>query len=320
MSSQLPNNISPANIACVSVGVADMNAVRRLWVDALGMAVIEQRHGADPELARLWDMPADQIVEQLLLGTPGASSGRLHFVQFREPAAAVRNGAAPTDLGAKNLDVNCTNMPLLVERLTAAGYTFRSAISEYEIDGITAREVQMPVHDDVNLVLIEVLSGGFEAQYTSAGFAALTSFVVIVPDVGREEVFYQQLFGMQKILTHKLSGPEIEVAAGLPAGTVLDLHLLGGPDNIFGRMELIEYVGVQGDNRFAQALPPATGILSCGFQVESLDEFAALARVHDAQIEDSLAVDVIFGRGKLLRLRSPAGLRLEILESANGTM
>ena len=320
MLSQFPNKNSPANIAYVSVGVADMNVVRRLWVDALGMTVIEQRVGADPALARLWGIHADQIVEQLLLGTPGASSGRLHFVQFREPAAAVRNGAAPTDLGAKNLDVNCTNMPLLVERLTAAGYTFRSAISEYEIDGITAREVQMPVHDDVNLVLIEVLGDGFEAQYTSAGFAALTSFVVIVPDVDREEIFYQELFGMQKILTHKLSGPEIEVAAGLPAGTVLDLHLLGGPDNIFGRMELIEYVGVNGDNRFAHAVPPATGILRCGFLVESLDEFAALARSHDVQMDESLSVDAIFGRGKLLRLRSPAGLRLEILELASGTV
>ena len=318
MSSQSAEEISPANISFVSVGVADMNVVRRSWVNELGLDILDHRHGADKELARLWNIPAEQIVEQLLLGTPGASSGRLHFVQFREPAAAVRSGAATTDLGAKNLDVNCTNMPLLVERLTAAGYSFRSAISEYEIDNITAREVQMPAHDDLNLVLIEVLGDGFDAEYTATGFAALTSFVVIVPDVEREEKFYQQLFGMQKILTHKLSGPEIEVAAGLPAGTVLDLHLLGGPDNIFGRMELIEYVGVAGDNRFVRAVPPATGILHCGFLVESLDEFAAQAGRHNIHLEEPLIVDVIFGRGKLLRLGSPAGLSLEILEPASG--
>jgi catechol 2,3-dioxygenase-like lactoylglutathione lyase family enzyme len=314
MSSQSVKQISPVNIACVSVGVADMNAVRRLWVDELGLDVIDRRRGPDAELARLWNIPAEQIVEQLLLGTPGAASGRLHFVQFREPEDAVRKGAAPTDLGAKNLDVNCTDMPALVARLRAAGYAFRSEIGEYDIDGITAREVQMPVHDDVNVVLIEVLTKGFEVEYTAAGFAALTSFVVIVPDVEREIAFYQQLFGMQNILSHKLSGPAIEMAAGLPAGTVLDLHLLGGPDNLFGRMELIEYVGVNGANCFTRAVPPATGILRCGFAVASLDEFAALALEHAVPITRSLEVDVIFAKGKFLQLSSPAGLQIEIYE------
>jgi len=295
-----------------------MEPVRRLWIDELGLDVIARREGPDPELAILWGIPAGQFAEQLLLGTPGAATGHLHFVQFRDPVDAVRAGAAPTDLGAKNLDVNCTDMPERVARLQQTGYSFRSDIGEYELDGIRAREVQVPVHDDINLVLIEVLTKGFEVDYTAKAFAALTSFVVIVPDVEREAAFYRQLFGMENILTHKLSGPAIEMAAGLPAGTVLDLHLLGGPDNLFGRMELIEYVRVNGDDRFSHAHPPATGILHCGFRADSLQDFAASAQAHGVSIDGDSGVsesDLIYGKSRVLEMHSPAGLRIYVHQS-----
>jgi catechol 2,3-dioxygenase-like lactoylglutathione lyase family enzyme len=317
MTDRSASKTSLSNIAWVSVGVVDMEAVRSLWIDQLGLEVVARRQGPDPELGQLWEVSPDQFVDQLLLATPGAEYGLLHFVQFRKPAEAVRRGAAPTDLGAKNLDVNCTGMPELVARLGAAGYAFRSAIGEYEIDGIQAREVQMPVHDDLNVVLIEVLSTGFEVQYSPHGFAALTSFVVIVPDVEREAAFYKNLFGMQEILRHKLSGAAIEMAAGLPPGTVLDLHLLGGLDNLFGRMELIEYVGVNGDNRFIRARPPAAGILGCGFRVPSLDGFSSRAEVADIAVGRRTSVEAIFGSGEVAHISSPAGLRICLLQASD---
>jgi catechol 2,3-dioxygenase-like lactoylglutathione lyase family enzyme len=302
------------NIGWVSVGVADMAVVRALWVEQLGLEIIARRVGPDAALAGLWGIPAEQIEEQLLLGTPGSTTGRLHFVQFHKPQPPVREGAAPTDLGAKNLDVNCVDMPQLVAGLKQSGYEFRSAIAEYEIDSIQAREVQMPVHDALNLVLIEVLSKGFEVDFTNKGYAALTSFVVIVPDVNQEVKFYERLFGMQNILAHKLSGKAIEEAAGLPSGTVLDLHLLGDPKSLFGRMELIEYVGVGGADLFSVALPPATGILGCGFVVRSLEAFSKLASANEIDVRSLPESDLLYGRGRLMKLSSPAGLAIQIFE------
>jgi hypothetical protein len=302
------------NIGWVSVGVVDMAVVRALWIEQIGLEIIGRRLGPDAALAGLWGIPAEQVVEQLLLGSPGATTGRLHFVQFCEPQPPVREGAATTDLGAKNLDVNCVDMPRLVAGLKQSGYEFRSAIAEYEIDDIRAREVQMPVHDALNLVLIEVLSKGFEVDFTDKGFAALTSFVVIDPDVNQEVKFYERLFYMQNILSHKLSGKAIEDAAGLPAGTVLDLHLLGEPQNLFGRMELIEYVGVRGTDLFAAAIPPASGILGCGFEVESLEAFRKNAVANEIVVRNLPESDLLFGRGHLSELSSPAGLSIQVLE------
>ncbi len=301
----------PLNIAWLTIGVADMSVARALWVEQLGMEVLAERQGADSGFAELWGCAADDVVDQLILGTPGANTGRLHFVQFAAPADPVRAGAAPTDPGAKNIDVNCTGMPAKVSALQAAGLSFRAAISEYEIDGIRAREVQAPVHDAINMVLIEVLNEGFATVYSRKGYAALTSFVVIVPDAQREQTFYEQVFGMQRLIAHQLSGAAIEQAAGLPSGTVLDLRLLGDPASLFGRMEVIEYVGVGGDERFSRAVPPATGILACGF--DATGDPAFQERAAAAPVARVTVSDILPGAGRMLEMRSPAGLRLQVL-------
>ncbi|HJP05347.1 MAG: hypothetical protein CL799_01970 [Chromatiales bacterium] len=304
----------PIGISYVSIGVADMASAEKLWVKALGLEIVDRRQGPDPELGKLWGLPADQFANQVLLRTPGAETGQLHFVQFREPDEPVRKGAAPTDLGAKNIDVNCTDMPELAEKLRGAGYSFRSDIAEYEVGGIHAREVQMPGHDEVNIVFIEILSQGFEVNYSPQGFAALTSFVVIVPGTLIESRFYQDVFGYDEIMHHRITGPGIEEAAGLPKGTALDMRLCGSEDNLFGRMELIEYEGLLGENRFRRAVPPATGILRCGFIVESLDDVVTRASGMSIDVKHSGDVDAIFGNGAMALLNSPAGLQIEVLQ------
>lgn len=306
--------ISAGGISHVSIGVADIGVVQTFWVEQLGLEVVARRQGPDAALGRLWQLPADQFMDQLLVRTPGARTGRLHFVQFRKPEEAVRKDAAPTDLGAKNLDVNCTGMHEHVAVLREAGYSFRSEIVEYEMDGVHAREIQMPGHDDINIVFIEVLSVGFEVNYSPKGFAALTSFVVIVPDTRVESRFYQDVFGLDEIMHHRITGPEIERAVGLPAGSALDMRLLGKQDNMFGRMELIEYVGISGEDRFRRARPPATGILRCVYSVASLDEFVVRARGAGVQTTERRPVDAIFGAGQIVALNSPAGLTIEVMQ------
>ncbi len=110
--------------------------------------------------------------------------------------------------------------------------------SEYEVGGIRAREVQMPAHDETNIVLIEILSGGYEMKYSPAGYAALTSFVVIVPSTKIEASFYADLFDLDELMHHRITGPEIEKAVGLPSGTALDMRLMGREGNFFGRSSL----------------------------------------------------------------------------------
>lgn len=306
------SEVIPAAIAYVSIGVADIAQARQFWVGQLGLEIVTERIGPDPALARLWNLSAAQIAAQMVLRTPGAATGWLHFVQFREPGDAVRHGAQSFDLCAKNIDVNCVDLPARVATLRKAGYRFRSEPVEYEVGGIHAREVQLAGHDGVNIVFIEVLTTGYELAWSPEGFAALTSFVVIVPDALAEARFYQALLGLDELMHHRISGPGIEAAVGLPAGSVLDMRLVGRADRMFGRMELIQYEGLQGQNLFPRAVPPATGILGCAYEVPSINGAMQYAGEHDLELTDSMWLELLTGVGEVRVMHSPAGLRLEL--------
>ena len=233
------------------------------------------------------------------------------MVEFANPKSAIRGTAKPYDLGAKNIDVNCSDMPQKISELQSTGFKFRSDMAEYELDDIRAREIQMPAHDGLNVVLVEVLSKGFETPYTEAGFAATTSFVVIVDDIERETDFYRSIFGFDEIMRHQLSGPEIEKVIGLPPGSSLHMHLCGKANNMFGRMELIHYEGLAGTDLFKAARAPATGILNCWFQVDSLARFTNRARDESIEINNAGSIDTMVATGEVALLQSPAGLRIQ---------
>ena len=301
-----------ATLAHVVVGVADLAPVRALWVEQFGLEVVAERQGHDPALAALWGLSANTVAGQLLLRTPGASCGWLHFVQFAEPGAPVRRGASTTDLCPKNIDVICTDLPARRDDLLAAGYTFRSAINEYTIGDVTACEVQMPAHDDTNVVLIEVYD--MAVDLSARGFAAVTSFVLTVPNTEPEAHFFSDLFGHKLLLQHNISGPAIEAVVGLPPGSMLEMKLLGDPAEALGRVELIAYVGATGENLYPRARPPATGVLALRFAVADLSAWRARAEQSNTKVEVHGELQTVFGSAHMLSCRSPAGCRIEVFQ------
>ena len=143
----------------VTVGVADLDVAERLWVDEFGMSIVARRNGSDQELARLWRIDAADVSRQLLVRTNDEALGMVHFVEFKEPAAPVRLHAQAFDYCPKNLDLYVENMPERISLLKAAGQTFRNEeMSEIVApDGTAFREIHMPTHDGINVVLIEIL-------------------------------------------------------------------------------------------------------------------------------------------------------------------
>jgi len=301
-----------ASIAQLIVGVADMAPARSLWIDRFGLEVVTESSGADKELSRIWDLPDDAIAEQLLLRTPGAAHGWLHVVRFAEPLAPVRAGAQPIDLCPKNIDVNCIAIEDRCAELEASGHTFRSSVNDYSIGDVSAREVQMPAHDDVNVVLIEVED--WPIRLSARHYGAVTSFVVVVPDTAVEAEFYKAVFGHQQLMHHRISGEAIEKTVGLPPGAALDMRLLGEPDELYGRVELITYEGLSGGNLFPAARAPATGILGCRFEVSDMDVFCERARHCGCNVKRLGQVDLLVGAGEMSVLKSPAGLAIEVLQ------
>ncbi|MEO1596069.1 MAG: hypothetical protein AAFS02_12580 [Pseudomonadota bacterium] len=298
----------------VTVGVAHLADAEALWCDTFGMTVAAEREPGDAALAALWQLPASAIGRQRLLETPGQSEGRLHLVEFPNPAAPIREGANTFDLAPKNLDIYADDLPAREAQLRAAGHRFRTAQHSEVVapDGTRFRELHMPAHDAINVVLLEVV--GESRPVTGAGFGAVGPLIITVPDARAEQAFARDVLGLGKLSDHVLGGPEIEAMIGLPRGATLDVSIWGNADAPFGQLEIIEYGGTDGVNRYPRARAPATGILQVRYHAEALAPIEA--RLPATEFERHNDVDLIDGRGALLRFRSPAGLVVEVLAPA----
>jgi hypothetical protein len=79
-------------------------------------------------------------------------------------------------------------------------------------------------------------------------------------------------------------------------------------------MELVSYEQIDGFDRFARTQPFATGILSCGFLVESLDAVLDQLSEEGLAIGASICCETVLGNGRVSRTASPAGLKIDLVQ------
>ena len=281
----------------VSVGVASVDSALELWVDTMGFEVVAERSGSDGELARLWEIDADLISRQVLLRSRDNEYGLLHLVQYAQQTPSVRSGAAVFDLVPKNLDVYTRNLPAIFDAMRADGYLFRNErYSEVTApDGTLFREIHLPSHDDINVVLLEV--PGKALPFTDAGFAGLGPLIYIVPDADAEKRFLRDVLQFDKLNDNILDGPEIERMVGLPPGAGLDVSIWGRAAVSFGGLEPIEYQGVQGDNRYPRAVPGARGVLHVSYVIDDAQPLLARLTAHGVEFDDRGSGDTLIADG-----------------------
>ncbi|MDJ0928644.1 MAG: VOC family protein [Gammaproteobacteria bacterium] len=302
--------------AHVTVGVANLDEVLGLWRDVFGLEVVATRDGPDASLGGLWNLAPDRIARQALLRTPGLDTGAVHFIEFRDPDPPVRAGAEVFDRVPKNLDIYTADLPAKYDDLLARGFEFRSHWAEMPgPGGITFREVQMPGHDDTNIVLLELV--GQEYPFSPTGYAGIGPLITVVADADTENRFYTQVLGLEELMQFALAGPETEKMIGLPPGAALVFHVLGAESDPMGRIELVEYQRTQGTDRYALAKPPATGTLHVTWQVDDLAGLRTRLARHGVAVTEHGDIDAIFGAGPLISFNSPGGLRIEVQERRN---
>ena len=302
------------SIDSIVVGVQNIDEASELWVDQFGLDVVSKREGIDSDLSRLWQLKDDEVVKQALLATPKIDVGKIHLVQFKNPSTAVRQNANATDLGPKNLDVTCLDLPSKYDELIKMGYQFRSEYVGYKIESIGADvlEVQMPGHDHTNIIFVEQL--GEKIQLSESGYGGITSLVTIVSELDEETNFFMDIFSLKQALSEDLFGEHVEKMIGLPKGGGLRLNLLEGDEiDRYGRVELVAYIGAEKqDNLYEIANPPALGTLHCVFRVEDIDSIKNKLKNRLVHYEEHGLLDLIYGRGEVISFRSPAGLRIEV--------
>jgi len=302
------------SIDSIVVGVENIDQATELWVDQFGLDIVSERNGGDTDLSRLWQLDDEDISKQALLATPKIDVGKIHLVQFRNPSAPVRQNANATDLGPKNLDVTCIDLPSKYDELMKLGYEFRSEYVGYQIESIGADvlEVQMPGHDHTNIIFVEQL--GEKIQLSGRGYGGITSLVTIVSNLDEETEFFMDVFSLKEAVSEDLFGEHVEKMIGLPKGGGLRLNLLEGDEmDRYGRVELVSYIGAEKqDDLYGIANPPALGTLHCLFRVEDISIIKGKLRNKLIGFDEFGSLDLIYGTGEVISFRSPAGLRIDV--------
>ena len=312
LSRSLPQEVSSIKAwRFASVGVADLDAALALWRDQFGFEVIHERQGSDPGLEKLWGLPAGAIARQALVSGTLRSHGRLILVEFTDALPPVREDAELYDSLPKNLDVYSNALSDHMRQMQEAGHVFRHPTpQQFEASGVTIEEAQLPAHDETNIVIMQ--RSDITEGFNRSDFAGLGLIVYAAEDVEREETFLADVLGVETLHAVELGGPELEAMTGLAPGTRWHIRIVGDPGSDFGQIEVIDYRGVEGKNRFERARPGATGLFEVTYESVDLDavERRLQGAGHDVDRVDNaafagLCVDA-------LRFRSPAGMPIMV--------
>lgn len=301
----------------LSVGVGDLDEALALWRDRFGFEVVSQSTGPDAQLSRAWGLAPDAIAAQALLrGTSFEDRGMLHLIQYTDPLPPVREGAAVSDSLPKNIDFYTNRIHDQMAALQAEGWSFRSDEPNDIGAGRKVWETQMRGHDETNIVMVEIEDEEF--PYNGQGNYGLTMFVAIVDDIKMERDFYTGLLGLNLNSTSNLGGPGLEAATGLPKGTRWLIDILGEKDRSEGQVELVQYQGAEGVNRYDRAVPGARGLTAVSYRVADLAPMLDFLDAQKNGYSRHNAVGVAGGCYDAVNTRSPAGMLIQMLaESLN---
>ena len=141
--------------------------------------------------------------------------------------------------------------------------------------------------------------------------------IFIVADAPREKRFFDEVLGFDKLSDNLLTGPEIERMVGLPPGAGLDVSIWGRDDVDLGGLEIIEYQGVDGEDRYSRAVPGATGVLHVTAVLPDVGPLLGRLKAAGVAVDKRGNTDTLVGTGETFRFATPAGLTLEVIQTAD---
>ena len=136
-------------------------------------------------------------MEQVLLAYADSSDGRILLVKTVDAGPSVRAEAALFDECAKNIDIYVTNVLSKGEEMKSHGYFSRNARpSEITAaDGTCFREMHFHIHDDINLVLLELVNE--TNTFNKKGFGQIGPIISVVKHIDLEKNFIKRFFNLR---------------------------------------------------------------------------------------------------------------------------
>ena len=320
----LPVTSEPWQEAVVSV--TDTDATARFFIEIGGYDLIS-RGAINKSALSNWGMPQHVKGEYVLLGMPGREQGKVRLLEFqntgrREP---MRPGSRAWDTGCYfSLMVRVKDMQAIYDDAIRLGWWTETPITPLKFGTSKLNVVIYRGPDGVQVQAYERIEPPLGSDIPD--FDRMTSPFNIMQMVRDRDVsynFFTQVLGFGtfykgKPYTAKVPTP---TPIGIPLNLTTSIPYRAGivfpRPGEFGRMEMIEVIGLEGADYSDRCHAPNLGILAIRFPVDSVKD--ASTTIIDRGWSLSKEIDSItlndLGRVKIFSIKTPDGAIIQFYES-----
>jgi len=302
------------------ISVRDPDHAARFFIE-VGEFELVARGALDDREIEYWQLDPGVDADFLLLKAPGADHGFLRFVRFKgAEQIPVRVGARAWDTGGYfSLMMRAHGLDAVYADALALGWMAESEPVRFEFPPSVLANVVLKGPDGINVALYERLQPALDASWQFGRVSQPFNAMQMVADIERADAFFKDLLGMQHFWAGDYLDPEPGPNNfGLPQNLTTKIprrtRILQPRPGETGRLELMQFEGLDGRDLSERAQPPNLGILSIRYPVADVD--AALAMIEAAggsawrgPADVELAP---YGRVRLLAVRAPDGAIVEM--------
>ena len=304
----------------VVLSVRDLDQAARFFIEVGGFETVSRGAMSDSELA-YWQLGEEVSAEHLLLRARGTDHGYLRFVRYDgAEQRAVRVGARAWDSGGYfSIMMRAKYLDRVYADALALGWHAESEPVRFDFPPSVLANVVLKGPDGINIALYERLAPPLEAFWDFERLSQPFNAMQMVADIEPADEFFTGLLGMQHFWADDFLDPEPGPNNfGLPQNLTTEIprrtRILSASPGETGRLELMQFVGLDGRNLAERAAPPNLGILSVRYEVADAD--AAHARFEAAGGRAWRAPATVelppYGRLRIFAVRAPDGAIVEI--------
>lgn len=304
------------------VSVRDLAPIRDFMIELAGYEV--RASGAlAPDWLSAWGLEGASG-EYALMASPGKDVGWVRLVRFDGvEQALIRPGAQVWDQGGLfSLMVRAEEADLVMDAAHARGWSVFDQPQVFDFGGLIIKNVVVRLPDGVNLAVYSRVDPPIEGWDDLEGFSYPFNTMAMVHDLAAERAFFVEGLGFSPFWEGDYIDPEpVSTNHGLPNNfshviprRTAILQQRPGED---GRIELMHFDGLDGDDFTGRARPPNLGILAVRLPVEDVE--GALARLDRLGVTPqagpaSLTLDP-YGHIRWAAVQSPSGIIVELMEA-----
>ncbi|MCC5862431.1 MAG: hypothetical protein JJT93_11060 [Gammaproteobacteria bacterium] len=302
------------------LSVRDLDDAARFFIEVGGFETVD-RGPVDRSELNYWGLDEDVRAEHLLLRAPGSQQGWLRFIRFEGVAQRpIRVGARAWDTGGYfSLMLRAKDLDAVYDDALRLGWTSESEPVRFDFPPSQLANVVLKGPDGINIALYERLSPPLDEFWTFDRLSQPFNAMQMVADMTPAEAFFTELLGMSHFWTGDFLDPEPGPNNfGLPQNLTTEIprrtRILSAVPGETGRLELMQFVGLDGRNLADRAAPPNLGILSIRYEVSDADAAHAHFTAAGGQAWQPLATITLppYGEIRIFAVRAPDGAIVEL--------